>query len=240
MSKWNTFSACLKNLGMKLKEPEKKQPVTKSRKERDLERKRNEILDTAEKLFFSQGYEKTSINDIAAESEFSKGTIYLYFTGKSEIYLAIANRSLDIILDMMKTGVDPNQSGANQLRKGFHVFLDFLNKYPDYFKMWIYSVRYIEPKLYLEHPLGNECRQKERQLMMLNMNAVIKGLQDGSIKSDAPPPLVALSSLIFSRGLHQFLLEGGDLMITAYGVSKADLINHMESIYFKGLGITIP
>ena len=45
------------------------------RKLRDKERKRNLILDSAEKLIFTKGYKDTSIDDIAEAAEYSKGTI---------------------------------------------------------------------------------------------------------------------------------------------------------------------
>jgi len=222
-----------------LPEPEKIEPTKKSRKEREHDRKRGEILDAAEKLFFSQGYEKTTINDIASAAEFAKGTIYLYFSAKAEIYLAIINRSLDIAHGMLAKTLDPKASGGQQLRAGYRGFIDFLNQYPDYFKMWLYGSRYVDEKLYLEHPLGNECRQKEMGLMMLNMNAIMKGITDGSIQSEAPPPLIAMTFLVFNRGLHQFLLENGEKVIAMYGVNRDDLIQQMEDVLCKGLGIHI-
>ena len=169
-------------------ESEEIEPAKKSRKEREHERKKDEILDAAETLFFSHGYEKTTINEIASSAEFAKGTIYLYFSAKAEIYLAIINRSLDIAHRMLIKALDPQANGGEQLRAGFYGFIDFLNQYPDYFKMWLYGSRYVDEKLYLEHPLGQECRQKEMGLMMLNMNAIMKGLADGSIQSASPPP----------------------------------------------------
>jgi AcrR family transcriptional regulator len=231
--------ASARQRGITLQEPENIEPAKKSRKEREHDRKRTEILEAAEKLFFSQGYEKTTINDIASAAEFAKGTIYLYFSAKAEIYLAIINRSLDIAYEMLIKKIDPLATGGEQLRAAFHGFIDFLNQFPDYFKMWLYGSRYVDEKLYLEHPLGHECRQKEMTLMMANMNSIMKGLADGSIQSPSPPPLIAMSFLVFNRGLHQFLLENGDQVIAMYGVNRDDLIKQMESILCKGLGINI-
>ncbi|MDH4201157.1 MAG: TetR/AcrR family transcriptional regulator [Spirochaetia bacterium] len=220
-----------------MQESEIKQEAPKSRKEREHDRKRTEILEAAEKLFFSQGYEKTTINEIASTAEFAKGTIYLYFSGKAEIYLAIINRSLDIAHTMLAKALDPGASGGDQVRAGFRGFMNFLDQYPEYFKMWLYGSRYVDEKLYLEHPLGHECRQKEMGLMMLNMNAIMKGLADGSIQSTSPPPLIAMTFMVFNRGLHQFLLENGDKVLAMYGVNRDELINQMESVLCKGLGI---
>ena len=51
--------------------------------------KRVLILQNARKLFLEQGYKSTSIQSIATESGISKGAIYLYFSSKDEILLAI-------------------------------------------------------------------------------------------------------------------------------------------------------
>jgi len=216
------------------------EPLKKSRKEREHDRKRDEILDAAEKLFFSQGYEQTTIQDIATASEFAKGTIYLYFSAKAEIYLAIINRSLDIAYEMLTKCIDPTATGGEQLRAAYRGFIEFLNQYPEYFKMWLYGQRYVDEKLYLEHPLGQECRQKEMSLMMYNMNSIAKGLGDGSIQSASPPPLIAMTFLVFNRGLHQFLLENGDKVIAMYGVNREELVTQMEDFLCKGLGIKVP
>ena len=53
------------------------------------------------------------------------------------------------------------------------------------------------------------------------------------------PPLIAMTFLVFNRGLHQFLLENGDKVIAMYGVNREDLIKQMESVLCKGLGIIV-
>lgn len=53
------------------------------------EERRNEIINTAENLFFSKGYIKTTINDILNEIGIAKGTFYYYFKSKEEVMDAI-------------------------------------------------------------------------------------------------------------------------------------------------------
>ena len=47
---------------------------------------RNNILDTAQRLFIKRGYENTSMKQIAERSNISKSNIYRYFRSKEEIY----------------------------------------------------------------------------------------------------------------------------------------------------------
>ncbi len=51
--------------------------------------KRAAILEAAQKLFSQYGYRRTSIDDIAREAEIAKGTVYLSFKSKEEIFRAL-------------------------------------------------------------------------------------------------------------------------------------------------------
>lgn len=50
------------------------------------EERRQEIIDTAMKVFYEKGYEKTSISDIAKEMNVAQGLCYRYFTSKEELF----------------------------------------------------------------------------------------------------------------------------------------------------------
>ncbi len=51
--------------------------------------KRAAILDAALRLFGRYGYKRTSIDDIASEAQIAKGTVYLSFKSKEEIFRAL-------------------------------------------------------------------------------------------------------------------------------------------------------
>jgi len=52
--------------------------------------KRDAILDAARTLFAKQGYEETTIADIARAAGVAVGTVYLYFRNKHEVYTTVA------------------------------------------------------------------------------------------------------------------------------------------------------
>ncbi|MCR5436692.1 MAG: TetR/AcrR family transcriptional regulator [Treponema sp.] len=59
---------------------------------KDAEERKNEILDAAEKLFSSNGFESTSMNDIQNEIGIARGTLYYHFKSKEEMLDAIIER----------------------------------------------------------------------------------------------------------------------------------------------------
>lgn len=65
---------------------------------KEYDERRNEILDTAERLFQTKGYEKCTVNDILNEIAIAKGTFYYYFKSKQEVLEAVVNRFTDIVM----------------------------------------------------------------------------------------------------------------------------------------------
>ena len=56
--------------------------------------KRPEILDAAMKLFSERGFERTTVDEIATRANVGKGTIYLYFENKEQIFFAVLETGL--------------------------------------------------------------------------------------------------------------------------------------------------
>lgn len=61
--------------------------------------RRNEILDTAEKLFYVKGYGRCTVNDILTAIGIAKGTFYHYFKSKEEVLDSIVARYTEMIIN---------------------------------------------------------------------------------------------------------------------------------------------
>ena len=62
---------------------------SEERRKKEKENRKNLILKVARKLFFERGFKAVTVDLIAAKAEVSKGSIYLYFDSKEEIYTQI-------------------------------------------------------------------------------------------------------------------------------------------------------
>ncbi len=69
----------------------------RERKEREKERRRQQIMVAAKKVFTDKGFSKATMDDIASEAELSPGTIYLYFKNKEELYASLSLRILQYL-----------------------------------------------------------------------------------------------------------------------------------------------
>ena len=57
-----------------------------SRRERERQRHRKEILSSAERVFVREGLKQASMEEIAREAEFSVGTLYNFFQNKNDLF----------------------------------------------------------------------------------------------------------------------------------------------------------
>ena len=65
------------------------------RRKRERENRKHAILKAARKLFFESGFRPVTVESIAKKAELSKGSIYLYFKSKEEIYTQILLNDID-------------------------------------------------------------------------------------------------------------------------------------------------
>ena len=70
------------------------------------EARKQEILETAMKLFAEKGYEKTSISDIAKEIGVAQGLCYRYFPSKDILFQTAVNEYANILVDKLKTNIN--------------------------------------------------------------------------------------------------------------------------------------
>jgi len=67
------------------------------RKEREKERRRQQIIVAAKRVFSEKGFNKATMEDIAHEAELSPGTLYLYFKNKEELYASLSLRIIQYL-----------------------------------------------------------------------------------------------------------------------------------------------
>lgn len=62
---------------------------------KEAEERKQEILDAAERLFASKGFDNTSISDILEETGIARGTLYYHFKSKEELLDAVIERMIE-------------------------------------------------------------------------------------------------------------------------------------------------
>ena len=91
------------------------------RKQREFERREQDILQAALRLFAGEDWQQVSIERIAQEAEIGKGTVYLHFPSKEDIYGRLA---LDFARDLLAQlrAIDPALPVVHRLRATIRAF----------------------------------------------------------------------------------------------------------------------
>ncbi len=164
---------------------------TAERREREKEQRRESILDAAEKVFFSRGVKEATMDEIAGAAELSKGTLYLYFKSKEDIYFGINHRALRILRGMFETAMAAPVPGVEKTREIGRAYYEFSQKYPDYFEaMMHFDAEVTRPDEV--GSVGIECHREGMAVLGLVAESVRQGIRDGSIRGDLDPMRTAI------------------------------------------------
>ncbi len=166
---------------------------TAERKEREKEKRRCEIILAAEKVFFSKGLEKSTMDDVAEIAELSKGTLYLYFENKEELLNEIAVRGVQILEEYFQKAIRNKKNGIDKVRAIGKAFIKFFKEHNEYHEAMLYT-----------HSKKNGTKASGKISDISNyksnsvfVNSILDGIKDGTIRNDINP--VEMSFLLWGH-----------------------------------------
>ncbi|WP_138431291.1 TetR/AcrR family transcriptional regulator [Fodinibius saliphilus] len=176
---------------------------TEDRKKREKEQRRNQIIDAAETIIFSKGLEQATMDEIAEEAELSKGTLYLYFKNKTELYLAITKRGSTILNNQFSKifATSHKHSGIELIRMIGQLYLDFVREHSNYFKAFIYYESLSNVEELEESEFAQTCEEHREEALNYMIRALQIGMQDGTIDDKYDPKELALVIWASTRGI---------------------------------------
>ncbi len=203
---------------------------TSERKKRERLQRKNTILDAAEKLLLEKDFDTVKMDEIAASSEVSKGTVYLYFKNKTEIVVALMNRGIQVVHQQLAKEITGPGTGLEILQRMSRVFFRFANDQPQFFKSVMYteSIGLKAIKELKGTDTIQEIEELDSSLFNFVKRAVQIGIQDGSIDNVFRPEYVTIQIMAATRGLMQQIIYREEGLFMAPG---ADI----ETITFEQL-----
>lgn len=168
------------------------------------------IISAAWKLFYEQGYEDTTIEDIVFESETSKGSFYHYFGGKDALLGTLAN-VFDEKYEELRETMDPSMDALEKLT--------YLNH--ELFAMIDASVsldlltRLLSTQLLARGE--KHLLDRNRTYFKLLRQIVAEGQRSGQLRSDCTVNDIVKAYALWERALlYDWCLCGGEYSLTAY------------------------
>jgi AcrR family transcriptional regulator len=154
-----------------------------ARRQREKEERRSTILAAAEKVFVTKGVALATMDDIAHEAELSKGTLYLYFDSKDELYLEIAVRALAELLERIEEADKAGGNGAARVERSLRAYVRFATEHADRFRVavnWMTS----DPGASVESERFTEYKRLLAAIYGRATAAIDEGKQDGSVRHE--------------------------------------------------------
>lgn len=179
--------------------------------------KQEQILDAAAELFASKEFHEVRLEDIAARARVGKGTVYLYWASKDEVYLAVIRRGFAAVNERVERDLPGcGEDSWAQLAVIVDAVIDFAFSHPGVYRiMRAGPITPEDPEL-----------QRTRRALSDRIEACLRaGVRAGQMR-DEDPRLTAQYVLSFVRGA--MLYPPADL-------TRESLRGHMLGLLRRGL-----
>lgn len=90
---------------------------------------RKRILEAAAQVFASKGYHEARVDDIVEESNSSKGSVYFYFPGKQQMFLALVDQFANLLQRRLAEAMAQEEDGVCRVDAAIRVCLETFGKY---------------------------------------------------------------------------------------------------------------
>ncbi len=195
-----------------------------ARREDEKERRRGEILDAAEALYISKGWEALTVDQVARSARLSRALVYVYFRDKEDLLFAIGERAMRVLLERFVAALATRQLGMDQIEAIGRAYIGYALEFPHYFD---FCSRF-QSHSGTAASRSNEdaCRLMGDQVLGTVVQAISAGLGDGSVRSDiGDPRMFALTLWAFTHGIIQLaMIKAGDL--ARHGVAVPDFTDN--------------
>lgn len=159
------------------------------------------ILDSAEKFFTEKGYSDTSINDIAEDADFSRTSIYQYFSGKEEMYLRILERYTDQLTERLRGATKTEATVPDKVKAFLEVLRRMMKEKPAFFGLFFIQRHQVEP--WLPPELKAQFSARRKMLENVFRDFYKEGVEKGEVRDMS---VKDASNLFFAQIIGMMLL----------------------------------
>jgi AcrR family transcriptional regulator len=161
-----------------------------SRKEREFQARRQEILAAATRLFANQGYHGTSMSEIAREAEFSTGSLYNFFRNKEELYFELLQEKISLLETRVYAVLEGPAGVLDKLGTFVDVLLHFFEAERDFFR--IFAEQRGQFELSAKGQFADVIHERYEKYLGAMVNLMRQGIEEGIFKALNPAELALI------------------------------------------------
>jgi AcrR family transcriptional regulator len=202
-----------------------------ARKPADQSVSRDEIILAAAEVLKRNGYEATTMKDIAAQVNLTAASLYHHFTNKQTLLLAVLEAGLDNAIERVEPVVNSKLSYANKLREMIRLHITTLTENPAFGAAMVFEVR---PLLSLAENFPGDSRVREEMRQMRDLfftrrdyfeqlfrEVVAEGIESGEFRA-VDVPIVVKAMLGAHNWVGVWYRDGGRLTGDSIAAVMAD------------------
>src|SRR6266542_2797090 len=99
--------------------------------------RRAQLLEVARRVFGTSGYHAVSMEEVAEQAGVTKPILYDHFSSKKDLYLALLDADLAVLLDMVKEALASARGNRERIRASFQAYFDFVDEQADGFRLLV-------------------------------------------------------------------------------------------------------
>jgi len=151
--------------------------------QRPSEAKRQAVLSAAAKLFAQRPFHEVRLDDVAAMARIGKGTVYIYFKSKEDLYISLVREGFRGLVERLNSQIESENSNDawKTLSLIVRELVAWAMRHPQLYRI----MRAAQPK-----GPDKELAAIRRQFGKLIESVIRKGIRDGQMQ-DAHPELTA-------------------------------------------------
>ena len=158
---------------------------------------KHNILRSGENVFARKGFHVATLQEIAKSANLAKGTIYLHFTSKKQLFVSVIEEKLEILLKEIEQQLDESDSPLENIRKATRTHLGFLEQNKDFFH--ILQGLFSEFKRDMRSELVERVIRKNATYVKLIQALLEKAIEQHEIRAlDAEKLAVLLVGMVHS------------------------------------------
>jgi len=203
---------------------------TTQRRAREKENRRRAILAAARAVFFEDGFQFATVDDVAARAEVSKGTVYLYFESKETILAHLLLEGLDKLVGVLEEAYAAEREIApsERLRRLAMGYLKFFQSNHHYHRLIMALDRGK-----FQDAIPDELHEQVLSRSLRGFYWVIRAVQQGSDQGifDVAEPRQAAAALWASLN--------GVLVLLGHPLRREMISSDLESLYWTTFDVML-
>ncbi len=204
------------------------------RKEREKEQRKEDILNAAQKVFFEKGLQLATVDEIAESAELSKGTIYLYYKSKEDLYLAVMTRGMQLLQDQFAEKIRTESGTLKALLDLVDTYFDFFQNHREYYRMFQFLQT---PQFHKQ--VSEELKEASSRVSHATWDLVIRllqrGIDEGLLVPDVGAGEAAAILWLSSSALLTRIDTESEMWTSRMGIDLDRVLRLSTALYFESL-----